>query len=121
MFNPIYVNQVRLLLSVLPLIQKHGCFALKGGTAMNLFIQDLPRLSVDIDLVYLPLVSRAQALSEISQYAGRLHRLHDDKSEVRIYDYVDQGTPILGRMFERRVKGYEVLGYKLPSPEALLL
>lgn len=57
----------------------------------------------------------------LSQYAGRLHRLHDDKSEVRVYDYVDQGIPILGRMFERRIKGYEALGYKLPSPEALLL
>ena len=67
MFNPIYVNQVKLLLSVLPLIQKYSCFALTGGTAMNLFIQDLPRLSVDIDLAYLPLVARAQALSEISQ------------------------------------------------------
>ncbi len=67
MFNPIYVNQVKLLLSILPLIQKHGCFALKGGTAMNLFAQDLPRLSVDIDLAYLPLVARDQALPEISQ------------------------------------------------------
>ena len=57
----------------------------------------------------------------LSQYAGRLHRLHDDKSEVRVYDYVDQGIPALGRMFERRIKGYEALGYKLPSPEALLL
>ncbi len=57
----------------------------------------------------------------LSQYAGRLHRLHDDKSEVRVYDYVDQGIPVLCRMFERRIKGYEALGYKLPSPEALLL
>lgn len=57
----------------------------------------------------------------LSQYAGRLHRLHDDKSEVRVYDYVDQGIPVLSRMFERRIKGYEALGYKRPSPEALLL
>jgi len=57
----------------------------------------------------------------LSQYAGRLHRLHDDKSEVRIYDYVDQGSPVLARMFGRRVKGYEALGYALPTAEELLL
>jgi superfamily II DNA or RNA helicase len=57
----------------------------------------------------------------LSQYAGRLHRLHDDKSEVRIYDYVDMGCPTLVRMFGRRIKGYEVLGYRLPSGEDLLL
>ena len=67
MFNPAYFNQVKLLLDVLPLIQKHKCFALKGGTAMNLFVQDLPRLSVDIDLAFLPLTPRAQALRKISQ------------------------------------------------------
>lgn len=57
----------------------------------------------------------------ISQYAGRLHRLHDSKTEVRIYDYVDQGNPILTRMFERRIKGYEAIGYSLPSGEMTLL
>ncbi len=57
----------------------------------------------------------------VSQYAGRLHRLCDAKNEVRIFDYVDIGHPMLTRMFERRVKGYEALGYSLPSPETLLL
>ena len=57
----------------------------------------------------------------LSQYAGRLHRLHDSKSEVRVYDYVDQGCPMLSRMFARRAKGYEALGYSLPSTEPALL
>jgi superfamily II DNA or RNA helicase len=57
----------------------------------------------------------------LSQYAGRLHRLHDSKSEVRVYDYVDQDCPVLARMFERRVKGYEALGYSFPSTEPALL
>jgi superfamily II DNA or RNA helicase len=56
----------------------------------------------------------------VSQYAGRLHRLHNAKSEVRIFDYVDTGHPMPTRMFERRIKGYEALGYRLPSPEELL-
>ncbi|WP_372806071.1 TOTE conflict system archaeo-eukaryotic primase domain-containing protein [Pontiella sp.] len=51
----------------------------------------------------------------LSQYAGRLHRLHDAKREVRIHDYVDQGNPMLARMFDRRMKGYDALGYTLPS------
>jgi superfamily II DNA or RNA helicase len=45
------------------------------------------------------------------QYAGRLHRLHPAKREVRIYDYVDVNVPMLGRMFERRLRGYRSLGY----------
>ena len=45
------------------------------------------------------------------QYAGRLHRLHPDKTEVRIYDYVDSGVPMLARMFERRLRGYRAIGY----------
>ncbi|MEI8206076.1 MAG: DEAD/DEAH box helicase, partial [Kiritimatiellales bacterium] len=57
----------------------------------------------------------------ISQYAGRLHRLHDSKTEVRIYDYVDQGNPVLTRMFERRITGYEAIGSSLPSGETALL
>ena len=47
-----YARQVRLLMTVLPYVAKESCFALKGGTAINLFVQDFPRLSVDIDLAY---------------------------------------------------------------------
>jgi hypothetical protein len=52
--NP-YYPQVRLLVGVLPFIARERCFALKGGTAINLFVRDLPRLSVDIDLAFVPL------------------------------------------------------------------
>ena len=47
------------------------------------------------------------------QYAGRLHRLHEGKKEVRIYDYVDQNVPMLMRMYEKRLKGYRSMGYRL--------
>ena len=46
----IYYKQVQLLLEVLPYINNEECFALKGGTAINMFVRDMPRLSVDIDL-----------------------------------------------------------------------
>jgi len=53
-----YLQQVQLLIDVLPLIAKEDVFALKGGTAINLFYRDMPRLSVDIDLTYLPVEDR---------------------------------------------------------------
>lgn len=62
--NP-YFPQVRLLVAVLPFVAREGCFALKGGTAINLFVRDMPRLSVDIDLAFLPIGDRAAALAEI--------------------------------------------------------
>jgi predicted nucleotidyltransferase component of viral defense system len=48
--NSIYYKQVQLLMQVLPFVAKQECFALKGGTAINLFVREFPRLSVDIDL-----------------------------------------------------------------------
>jgi superfamily II DNA or RNA helicase len=44
------------------------------------------------------------------QYAGRLHRLHPGKTEVRIYDYVDREVPLFVRMFEKRLRGYRAIG-----------
>lgn len=58
----IYYRQVALLLRMLPMVAEQPVFALKGGTAINLFIRDFPRLSVDIDLAYLPLEPRDAAL-----------------------------------------------------------
>jgi predicted nucleotidyltransferase component of viral defense system len=51
----------------LPFVASHSCFALKGGTAINLFVREFPRLSVDIDLAYLPINSRFEALEEICE------------------------------------------------------
>lgn len=67
-----YLAQVRLLVRALPIVAKEEVFALKGGTAINLFHRDMPRLSVDIDLVYLPLQPRAESLAGI---AGALERI----------------------------------------------
>lgn len=67
-----YLAQVRLLMSVLPDIAKENVFALKGGTAINLFYRDMPRLSVDIDLAYLPTGDRETALTEIDEALDRI-------------------------------------------------
>ena len=54
------------------------------------------------------------------QYAGRLHRLHPGKREVRIVDYVDSKVPMLARMFERRRIGYRAMGYREDDNETFL-
>jgi predicted nucleotidyltransferase component of viral defense system len=72
MFNRQYEEQTRLLLRCLPELERHECFALKGGTAINLFARDLPRISVDIDLAYLYLKPRQDALADISEHLQAL-------------------------------------------------
>jgi very-short-patch-repair endonuclease len=56
----------------------------------------------------------------IAQYAGRLHRLYDPKREVRIYDYADLNVPMLARMFDRRCRGYEAVGYTVLLPASAI-
>ncbi len=70
-----YKNQVKLLIDVLPYVAKEECFALKGGTAINLFYNNLPRLSVDIDLTYIGFESRDIASANIN---NALKRIADD-------------------------------------------
>jgi very-short-patch-repair endonuclease len=71
---------------------------------------DDPRL--DTLFVTLPISWRGT----VAQYAGRLHRLYDGKREVRVYDYADLDVPMLARMFDRRCRGYEAVGYTIVLP-----
>lgn len=66
--NPVYLDTARLLTQVVPLVFVDDTFALKGGTAINLFVRDMPRLSVDLDLVFPDHIPpREQALSRINE------------------------------------------------------
>ena len=69
-----HYQQVKLLVQTLPHIAKAQQFALKGGTALNLFIHNLPRLSVDIDLTYIPVNDRKTALKEINDSLSKIGR-----------------------------------------------
>ena len=69
-----YKKQVGLLLDVLPEVAKEPCFALHGGTAINLFVRNMPRLSVDIDLTYIPTEDRQLALVNIAKALERVKR-----------------------------------------------
>jgi hypothetical protein len=83
--NP-FTEQVRLLVSLLPSVAKQPCFALKGGTAINLFVRDMPRLSVDIDLAYLPLEDRDASLAGIDTALGEITadiERHIPRAEVK--------------------------------------
>ncbi len=66
-YNEEFVRQVEVLLRCLPSIRNQADFALKGGTAINLFIQNLPRLSVDIDLTYCHISDRATSLNHMQE------------------------------------------------------
>jgi superfamily II DNA or RNA helicase len=54
----------------------------------------------------------------LAQYAGRLHRIREGKRAVTIYDYADLEVPMLTRMFQRRLRGYKQLGYRMDETEA---
>ena len=111
----IYNEQVQLLVRVLPYVTQEKVFALKGGTAINLFVRDLPRLSVDIDLTYLPIEDYETSVAGIDaglermsariveriagaqinaqrSIAGHIERLHVQSGRVGIKIEV---TPVL--------------------------
>lgn len=73
----------------------------------NSFSVDFPRL----DTLFLALPISWEG--KVAQYAGRLHRDYPGKKDVRIYDYVDIHVPILERMYQKRLKGYASIGYKI--------
>ena len=79
MKESIYYKQAELLLKILPYIEREAVFALKGGTAINFFFRNLPRLSVDIDLTYLPISDRDRALTDITT---RLLKIGDSVKRI---------------------------------------
>jgi predicted nucleotidyltransferase component of viral defense system len=96
MIFPEYRNQVDLLLQVLPYVAKEEIFALKGGTAINLFVRDMPRLSVDIDLTYLPIDTRQEALGNIQDGLNRIKAdLEDNIPNITIHTVpLNNGTDV---------------------------
>lgn len=103
-----YAEQVRLLLGLLPDIATEEAFALKGGTAINLFYRDMPRLSIDIDLAYLPITDRETALNDIDVTLGRIAETianRNPRAQVqRIAGGGDSNTRILVSAGQAQVK-----------------
>ena len=89
-FSDQYRRQVELLVRILPFVAREECFALKGGTAINLFVRDMPRLSVDIDLTYVPIESREDSLRAID---AAMKRIVEDAGSGFPAEDIVAGTP----------------------------
>ena len=128
-----YLQQARLVVEVLPFVAQEEVFALKGGTAINLFECNLPRLSVDIDLTYLPVSDRAAAIAEINAALERIstalnangiaarlsgHEVsrkimcHKDDTTIKIEpNFILRGTAFPVRRLEVSPAAEDLLGY----------
>ena len=80
----VYAQKVELLLRLIPIVMDEGVFAIHGGTAINLFLKNLPRYSVDIDLTYIPLADRQTSLDDIIQRNAHRSKLQYLQTVVRI-------------------------------------
>ena len=96
-----YEKQLKLLLEILPEINHYPCFALKGGTAINLFLRDFPRLSVDIDLTYLLIKSRDAFLVDLTHTLENLASGIEKKSTA--YRVLKDRTKQEGQLYRLQV------------------
>jgi len=95
MISESYKLQVSLLLKVLPYIASEKTLALKGGTAINLFLRNMPRISVDIDLTYIPFDNRETALNNISVSLGMVKtKIIKSAPEIMVNRYIAEGNDI---------------------------
>ena len=107
MIDTAYFKQAELLLRIIPLIDREAVFALKGGTAINFFVRDLPRISVDIDLVYLPVGERDVSLRKISSSLIRISRgIESNIPGTKVMSRKIRGSDFLSGLF---VQGQEAI------------
>jgi predicted nucleotidyltransferase component of viral defense system len=103
MIDSVYFKQAELLLWILPLIDRESAFAIKGGTAINFFARDLPRISVDIDLVYLPVGERDESLLEISAALVRVSKNIENRIPgTKVTPRKTRGSELLSGLFVQR-------------------
>ncbi|MFA5646605.1 MAG: nucleotidyl transferase AbiEii/AbiGii toxin family protein [Candidatus Ratteibacteria bacterium] len=96
-------QQAELLISILPYMTKNTDFALHGGTAINFFVRDMPRLSVDIDLTYLRLSSREETIQSISsQLKSIAKRISANMPPMLIEEKVDLSTGFISKLYVRK-------------------
>lgn len=92
------------MLAVLPEVAKEDCFALHGGTAINLFIRNMPRLSVDIDLTYLPLENRNDALQGITNALLQIKKNIEKTFNLFKVQHLDNEAKLLVRSKDATIK-----------------
>ena len=88
--NDTYKRKVELLLRILPFVTDEECFAIHGGTAINLFLNNLPRLSIDIDVTYIPLEEREASISKVNDALKRIsQRVTRQFKDIRVIPRYD--------------------------------
>jgi len=98
-----YADRVQLLVDTLPILAQEPRFALKGGTAINLFERDLPRLSVDIDLTWLPAGDFSEDAARIAEALERLAGLLRARPlQLQVQTSAGQGARIVTRLIASR-------------------
>jgi predicted nucleotidyltransferase component of viral defense system len=104
-----FFPQADLLVQVLPFVHAETCFALKGGTAINFFVRNFPRLSVDIDLVYLPLEDRQTSLrgidAALQRIAGKIRRA---LAAVQVREQKLPAEKLVVKLVVRTARGAEI-------------
>jgi predicted nucleotidyltransferase component of viral defense system len=100
MYREGFVNQVKLLLQCLPAIRDQDDFVIKGGTAINLLIQDMPRLSVDIDLTYKRIEDRIVTIQNIEKGLRNIAlKIKKNNSEFVIKEQINRQDNSLIKLF----------------------
>ena len=98
-----FQHQVALLMETLPFVAAEKDFALKGGTAINLFVRDMPRLSVDIDLTYLPVAPRPDSLTAIDAALKRMAAaIRKGLRGVKVTEVVNRAEGIVTKLTLQR-------------------
>jgi predicted nucleotidyltransferase component of viral defense system len=98
--NSPYFKQVQLLLRCLPEVEKEKCFSLKGGTALNLFVRELPRLSVDIDLAFLPTEPWNDAIVSVESSLQKIVvNIQKSIKDVKIHPSKNSSTNLIEKLF----------------------
>ena len=99
----LFHQQAELLISILPYMTKDTDFALHGGTAINFFVRDMPRLSVDIDLTYLRLSSREETIKAISEQLKAIsRRISSIMPSVQIEEKSDTPSSLITKLYVKR-------------------
>lgn len=104
-----FFKQADLLIQVMPFVNAEACFALKGGTAINFFVRDFPRLSVDIDVVYLPVEDRPTTLRGIDASLQRIaSKIRRSMPAVHVREHRAASDKLLIKLSVRTPDGAEV-------------
>jgi len=99
----LFYQQVELLISILPYMTRDTDFALHGGTAINFFVRNMPRLSVDIDLTYLPVSPHEETLKAISEQLVMMSkRISSGMPSVQIEKKIETPSRFITKLFVKR-------------------